>query len=157
DIVVLAHGKGTSSTRRHEPIILVRCDATYGAVFRLPNEVSMSPEMQQANAERLELQRLRETEALSRLYSFVERALPTRPATISACYLRENAAKEIGVSKHRVEKLVQRALELGVLKVNRRTERGTTLALGCDPRRPQKPLGWDSRRPQNPPAEFRAS
>ena len=135
DIAVLVHGKGTSSTRRHTPIVLVRCDATYGAVFRLPDDAELSPEMEQANTERLERQRRREAEELARLYDVVAHTLPNKPA-ISPSWLRDNAAKDIGVSKHRVEALVNRALESGVLKVARRTERGITLALGLDPRRP---------------------
>src|SRR5229473_1282219 len=133
DIAVLVHGKGTSSTRRHAPIVLVRCDATYGAVFRLPDDAELSPEMAQGNAERLERQRRREAEELARLYDVVAHTLPMKPA-ISPSWLRDNAAKDIGVSKHRVEALVNRALGSGVLKVARRSERGITLALGSDPR-----------------------
>jgi hypothetical protein len=135
DLAVLVHGKGTSSTRRHAPIVLVRCDATYGAVFHLPDEVSLSAEMERVNAERLELQRRREMDDLKRLFAVVEQVLPIRPS-ISPSWLRDNKAKDLGVSKHRVEPLVQRALDRGVLKVKRRTERGITVTLGEDPRRP---------------------
>ena len=133
DMAVLAHGKPTSSTRRQSPILLVRCDATWGAVFRTPDEVALTPEQEQANAARVEQSRQREWAQLGRLYGVVEQALPARPS-ISPSWLRDNCARPLGLAKHRVEPLVQVALQRGVLKVNQRTVRGITVALGVDPR-----------------------
>lgn len=135
DLFVLTHGKSTSSTRAEAPIVLVRCDAVHGAVFRPPDEVGHTPEDEQKNAARLEAAHRRELEQLARLFEVVERALPVRPA-ISPSWLRDNRARDLDVGKHRVEGLIQRALELGVLRVHKRTERGITVTLGVDPRRP---------------------
>lgn len=138
DLFVLEHGKATSSTRRQASIVLLRTDAVHGAVFRLPDEVALSPEQERANAERLEQTRRRELEQLAKLYEVVERVLPTRPA-LSPSWLRDNARAELGVPKNGrggVEALVSRAIDLGFLRVRTRTERGITLTLGVDPRKP---------------------
>lgn len=135
DLFVLEHGKATSSTRRQEPLVLVRCDTPHGAVFRLPDEAATSPDLERRLASRLEAERHRDREALGRLFDVVAAALPTRPA-MSPSWLRENAARDLGLSKHRVEPLVQHAIKVGVLRVHRRTERGITVVLGLDPRLP---------------------
>jgi len=135
DVVILSHGKATSSTRRRAPLVLVRTDATWGAVFRLPDEVELSPAMERVNAERMDHERQRERDQLHRLFEVVERVLPTRPA-LSPSWLRDNAARDLGIAKHRIEPLVQRALDAGVLRVNKRSDRGITVTLGADPRKP---------------------
>lgn len=135
DLFVLTHGKATSSTRAEAPIVLVRCDAVHGAVFRLPDDVGHTPEEERKNMARLEAAHQRELEQLARLFGVVEHALPVRPA-ISPSWLRDHRARELDVGKHRVEALIQRALELGVLRVHKRTDRGITVTLGVDPRTP---------------------
>ncbi len=135
DVVILSHGKATSSTRRRAPLVLVRTDATWGAVFRLPDEVELSPAMERVNAERMDHERQRERDQLHRLFEVVERVLPTRPA-LSPSWLRDNAARDLGIAKHRIEPLVQRALDAGVLRVHKRSDRGITVTLGADPRKP---------------------
>jgi hypothetical protein len=135
DVFTLAHVKGTSSTRRSAPLVLVRTDATWGAVFRLPDEVELSPAMERVNAERLEAERQREQGQLCRLFEVVAKVLPVRPS-LSPSWLRDSAARDLGVAKHRVEPLVQRALDIGVLRVHKRTDRGITITLGVDPRKP---------------------
>jgi hypothetical protein len=143
DVVVLSHGKPTSSTRRSPPITLIRCDATHGAVFRLPDEVAFTPEEQEKNATRLEAQRERERAQLGRLFDVVERALPTKPA-ISPSWLRDNMHRDIGIPARQVESLVTLAVDRGVLKVATRTGRGTTVVLGLDPRQPSCPSPSES-------------
>jgi hypothetical protein len=133
DLFQLWHLKPSSSTPKQAPITLVRCDAVYGAAFRLPEDVAFSEEQRRANAARVDAEREAEWERLRKLYEVVERTLKVRPS-LSPSRLRENA-QEIGVSKHRVEPLVQAALNRGVLKVRTQTERGITVGLGFDPRR----------------------
>lgn len=138
DIVVLTHGKPTSSTRRMPPIVLIRTDATWGAVFRLPEEVQLTGEQQARNTERIAQEREEEAEKLRRLYSVVEKYLPTRPK-ISPSWLRDHHYKEIKVPKNGaagVEALITRAIALGFLRVASQSDRGITLALGFDPRKP---------------------
>ncbi len=135
DVAVLTHGKATSSTRRAAPLVLIRTDAKWGAVFRLPSEVELSPEMERANADRMALERHREAAQLGRLFDVVAKVLPMRPM-LSPSWLRDNAAKDLGVGKHKVESLVQRALDVGTLRVHKRTDRGITVTLGHDPRKP---------------------
>lgn len=135
DIVTLAHVKGTSSTRRSAPLVLVRTGTDWGAVFRRPDEVALTPEQQEANEARMALQRRREAEQLGRLFDVVAKVLPMRPL-LSPSWLRDNAAKDLGLAKHKIEPLVHRALEADVLRVYKRTERGITVTLGLDPRKP---------------------
>ena len=136
DLVVLGHAKATSSTRRQAAIVLVRCDGGSGAVFRLPNEVTLSPEQETKNQERLEEHRERELEDLRKLYAVVEKYLPTRPR-ISPSWLRDHQLNELGgVPKGKVEGLVQRALHQGVLKLAGQNKRGIWVMLGADPRKP---------------------
>jgi hypothetical protein len=138
DLFVLKHGKSTSSTKAHAPLVLVRCDAKYGAVFRLPEEVAHSPEADASRHARMEQEQERERERLGRLYDVVARHLPLRPA-LSPSWLRDNCHTEIGVPKNGprgVEALVKLASDRGILKVDRRTDRWVAVALGHDPRRP---------------------
>jgi RecA-family ATPase len=132
DIVTLAHGKATSSTRRSAPITLVRCDAKYGAVFRLPDEVARTPEEDQANNRRMELERQREQERLGRLYDVVADLLRLGP--VSQTRLRDRVT-EIGIEKRKLESLILLAVKRGVLKTAPWAHgRGKALDLGQDPR-----------------------
>jgi hypothetical protein len=135
DLFQLWHLKGTSSTRKQPPITLVRCDATWGGVFRLPDAVAFSPDQARANAVRLDAERQREAESLRRLYEVVERALPLGP--VSPSRLREHVT-EIGIPKRRLDALVSIALEYGILRSVSPAlgGRGVRLGLGCDPRKP---------------------
>jgi hypothetical protein len=138
DLVVLEHLKATSSTRRQPPMVLVRTDGTWGAVFRLPDEVTMTPDQEARNAERLETERQVELESLRRLYAAVEKYLPTRPR-MSPSWLRDHHHAEIGVPKNGpdgVEALVRKAVDAGILRVGRRTAAGIFVVLGVDPRKP---------------------
>jgi RecA-family ATPase len=135
DVFVLTHGKPTSSTRRQAPIVLVRCDAVHGAVFRRPDEVVFTPEQATANAAKLEREREREIEQLRRLYDAVAKALPTRPGP-SPSWIRDNLRSAVGVTEQRLEWLVGRAVAGGILQVVSRTDRGVRLGLGVDPSRP---------------------
>lgn len=135
DLFALVHVKSTSSTRRQAPLVLARCDGSFGAVFRRPDEAPASPEQARAAAARLEAEQRQELELIGRLYDVVAKYLPTRPQ-ISASWLRENARDELGIAKHGVEKLVAAAEQRGVLKVRNRNSRGATYCLGRDPRLP---------------------
>lgn len=135
DLFTLRHGKPTSSTRAHAPLVLVRTDATYGAVFRRPDEVDASPEQQAALAARLEATRDREVQALGRLYAVVADLLPLGP--VSPSRLRDHV-NAIGVPKRRLDALVTKALDLGFLRPVSSPSggRGVRLGLGHDPRQP---------------------
>ncbi len=135
DVVVLTHGKPTSSTRRHQPIVLIRTDATWGAVLRLPDEVAFTPEQERANAAKVDAGRQREAEALRRLYEVVERLLPLGP--VSPNSLRDHAI-EVGIEKRKLTDLIRIALKLGILKQLAPASggRGVRLGLGRDPRKP---------------------
>jgi hypothetical protein len=135
DLFQLWHLKGTSSTRRQAPLTLVRCDARHGAAFRLPDDVAFSPEQEQANAARVDVERQRDADALRRLYEVVERMLPL--GAVSPSRLREHVT-EIGIQKRRLDALVSSALDLGILKsLSPATGgRGVRLGLGHDPRKP---------------------
>jgi hypothetical protein len=135
DLVVLAHGKPSSSTRRQSPIVLVRCDAVFGAVFQLPDRVAFSPEQEQANVERVEREREREADHLRRLYAEVEKLLPL--GLVSPSRLRDRVTA-IGVTKRKLDDLIKLALDQCVLKVVARPGggRGVALGLGRDPRKP---------------------
>lgn len=147
EIAVLVHGKGTSSTRRHAPIVLVRCDATYGPVFRLPDEVAHTPEEHLLHNRRMEQEREREREQFGRLFDVVKELQKLGP--VSQSRLRERV-REIGVEKRKLEPLVLRAFEKGVLRTSPwKSGRGKALELGNDPRRKvaaeEQPNGttWD--------------
>lgn len=133
DLVVLAHGKPTSSSRRHPPVTLVRCDARHGAVFRLPGEVALTPEQEQANVQRLERDRDLKWERLRRLYAVVGELLKLGP--VSPSRLREHVT-DIGVPKRQLDALVNLALERHVLEPVSVAGggRGVRLGLGHDPR-----------------------
>lgn len=135
DLFVLRHAKPTSSTRAHDPMTLVRTDATYGAVFHLPGEVALTPEQEQINTLRLDAERQREAEALRQLYEVVEKLLPIGP--VSPSRLREHVT-EIGIPKRKLDALISSALDLGFLKTASPASggRGLRLALGFDPRKP---------------------
>lgn len=132
DLVVLTHGKSTSSTRRHPSITLVRCDAKFGAVFRLPDDVEVTPEDEAAAAEQAAREREREVEQLRRLYEVVKRVLASSPPAVSPTKLRPHHG-EIGVAKNDVSALVDRAVVLKVLKKYSEDARGITVCLGVDP------------------------
>jgi len=134
DVVTLAHGKATSSTRRHAPITLVRCDARYGAVFRLPDEVARTPDEDIAHNRRMDQKREREREQLGRLYDVVAELLVLGP--VSQSRLRDRVT-DVGVEKRKLEALVLLAVERGVLRTAPWPGgRGKALELGSDPRRP---------------------
>jgi hypothetical protein len=132
DLVTLTHGKPTSSTRAHAPIVLVRCDAVHGAVLRLPDEVALSPEQAQRNTKRVEQDRQREWEQLRHLYAKVEDFLQSGPVSRFMLHQRHG---ELGLPRDAVYPLVEVALARGTLTVATRNKRGITLGLGPDPRR----------------------
>lgn len=135
DVLVLAHGKSTSSTKRHAPIVLVRTETPWGAVLRLPEEAALNPDQAKATAARVEAERERDWESMRRLYAVVESMLPL--GRVSMSRLRDRVT-DIGVSKRRLEAFVTRAVKQGVLRVEYGQGRGggSTLLLGHDPRKP---------------------
>jgi hypothetical protein len=134
DLFALVHRKATSSTRCMPPLVLARCDATFGAVFRRPGDAPASPEQAAAAQARRDQEQEAELQAMGRLYDLVERSLPSKPS-ISPAWLRDRN-EELGLGKHRAEDLVNAAVERGILKVRSRDKRGITVVLGRDPRLP---------------------
>ena len=142
DLVVLGHAKPTSSTRRQPPLTLVRCDATYGAVFRLPDEVAYTPEEAQRNTIRLDQQREAKWEQLGRLYDVVAKGL--KLGDVSPTKLRDYYIDEIGVSRRQLPALLLLAFEKKVLTKLPAKGRGERLGLGLDPRKPISASAADS-------------
>lgn len=134
DLFTLSHGKATSSTRCHAPLVLARCDATWGAVFRPPGEVERTPEQDVAHNRRVEASRQREAAQLSRLYAVVANLLRLGPVSQSRLRGRET---EIGVPKREREALILTAVEQGVLVAGAWPGggRGVSLTLGKEPQR----------------------
>ena len=138
DVLTLTHGKPTSSTRKQAPITLVRTGTPWGAVLRLPDEVTLTPEQEQHNAARAEVERTQEWDRLRRLYRVVEEMLTLGP--VSRYRLRDRVT-DIGVPKRDLEALVTRALAVGILTTRSRPGggRGVSLGLGPDPSKPINP------------------
>lgn len=137
DLFVLSHGKATSSTRRHAPLLLARCDAEFGAVFRPPGEVATDPQQEAAlaakRAARMAEERAQERERLGRLFSLVGQLASS--GTVSPRKLREDYRETLGLSKHKVEELVALAVDRGVLVAKQTDCNGRVLSLaqGADP------------------------
>ena len=132
DLFTLAHGKATSSTKRQQPLTLVRCSTSWGAVFRLPGEIVRSPEEDAIHNARMEVERQREREQLGRLYDVVAEKLRIGP--VSPSRLRDGVTA-IGVRKQDLEALVLTACKRGVLRTSPFPNgRGVALELGDDPR-----------------------
>ncbi len=132
DVFTLHHTKATSSTRKLPPFTLIRTDGTHGAVFLLPDAVSLSPEQATHNTARLDAEREQEWDRLRRLYAVVEELLVI--GTVSPTKL-EGFLEKLQTSKAKLPGLVKTALDRGVLRVRTRDNRGITVALGNDPRR----------------------
>jgi hypothetical protein len=135
ELFELHHGKSTSSTRRESSLVLARVGTPYGAVFQCPDEVEVSPEHAAAAQTRADKQREQRHENLRRLYALVESVLPTRP-NLSPSWLAERRHRDLGVTRRHMETLVEAAMKEGFLRENSRSERGVTITLGVDPRRP---------------------
>jgi RecA-family ATPase len=136
DVFTLSHGKSTSSTRREDSIVLIRCGTAHGAVFQRPDDVEVSPERTREMEARRERARAEEVELLRKLYAHFESILPTQPR-ISPSHLYNERYSHLGITKRRMRALVETAIREGVLKVATRSAGGlVTLALGHDPRRP---------------------
>lgn len=137
DVFELHHGKSTSSTRREDALVLVRVGTPSGAVFMLPQDVEASPEIIAAAKARHEKARALEREELRRLFQFCEDVLPTRSTlSLSRSFLVDECHAELKLSRRRTAALVERAVQLGILREGKRTERGVALVLGTDPRDP---------------------
>jgi energy-coupling factor transporter ATP-binding protein EcfA2 len=134
DIFALEHRKPTSSTRPEPQLALVAIGSPWGRVFQRPEEVAFTPEQEQVNAARVSAERQREGEALCRLYEVVERMLPL--GEVSPTRLRDRLS-EIDVKKRGLERLVETAIERGILLSGPPASggRGVRLALGRDPRK----------------------
>ena len=142
DVLVLAHGKSTSSTRAHDPITIIRTETPWGAVLRLPEDINLDPEQAQRTAARVGAEREKEYEAMRRLYAVVESMLPL--GQVSMTRLR-NRVTDIGVPKRNLEGFIARAVKTGVLKTDKRAGSGggTAIFLGHDPRGPIAGTAWD--------------
>ena len=134
DLVVLVHGKSTSSTRKQAPITLVRTESEWGAVLRLPEEVDLSPAQAERAAARASAAQERDWKVLRALYSVVEGMLAVGDVSMTGLRPR---VKDIGVRKDDLGKLLERAVRRRVLKCEKRHGgRGHVYFLDQDPRGP---------------------
>jgi hypothetical protein len=144
-VLVLEHQKGTSSVRKQEPIMLVRCGTPYGAVLQLPEHVAADPEQAAAHARRLERQQ-RHKEGFAVLCDLV--AELHAGGEVSKNKLRSHH-KHLSIPKNDVDALVDRAIAAGVLRPGRCDARGRILdlELGARPAAssPAQGGGFDAR------------
>ena len=131
DVVVLEQPKGTSSVRKQEPIVLVRCPTPTGAVLQLPELIQNDPQKSAAHAERAGRQERRKSERFGLLFDKVSELAGLGP--VSKNRLRGHHGA-LGVAKNDVDELVDQAVLAGVLTIDQRDKKNRILALGLGKR-----------------------
>lgn len=134
NVLTLAHGKSTSSTKRQPGLTLVMCDpgGDLGGVLQRPEDAEVTPEAVEAGIRRVARAKEEETRQLNRLFAVVQDLASHGP--VSASKLRSYVT-QIGVTKNELEPLLKFAIQRGnILQVKNPTGRGFILQPSWDPR-----------------------